>query len=107
MNKNGNPKTLKPFKKGNDPRRNITGKNAVLPELKEAMALLLSTTTADKTNLEKLLNSLYLKALKGSEKAAELILKYAYGDPKQAIDITSAGEKINFNPQIFVSPDKT
>ena len=78
---------LKPFKKGPDSRRNVKGRPPVLPDLKEAIARLLSEEDEDTNRLEKVLNALYKKALKGDVRAAQELIDRGYGKPNQKVDM--------------------
>lgn len=82
-NPNGNPQNLKPFKKGDDNRRNMAGSPRKLPELDKLLADVLGAPS-DKgtTAAEEILTALYKKALKGDTRAAELLLNRGYGKPK-------------------------
>ena len=91
--KRGQPKeVLKPFKK-NDPRINRKGRPPVLPDLKEAIAKLLSQEEGDTNRLEHILNALYKKAIKGDVRAAQELMDRGFGKSQQFVDLTSKGEK--------------
>jgi len=86
-------KDAKPFIKG-DPRINRKG-TAKLPDLKAAIAKVLSKESGGITELEAILKALKVKAKKGDVRAAQELLDRGYGRPQQSIDHTSQGEKIN------------
>lgn len=71
------------FKKGKS--GNPNGRPPVLPELKEAIAKVLSKEKDGKTALEKVLNALYNKAIKGDVRAAQVLLDRAFGKPHQTV----------------------
>lgn len=79
----GVPGNLKPFKKGEDPRRNVAGGPRKLPKLDELLANLLGEEVeGGLTAADKILQAIYQRALKGDTKAAELLLNRGYGKPK-------------------------
>ena len=84
-------KNSKPFKK-NDPRINRNGRPPVLPDLKEAMAKLLSGDKDGKTALESVLDALYNKALKGDVRAAQELMDRGFGKSQQ--NITTKEEQV-------------
>lgn len=85
--KGGAPGNLKPFVKGNDPRRNLKGPPKVLPELKDALRDKLSQDDKGKTKLENILDTLYKQAIKGDVRAIQEILDRFYGKAKQEIEV--------------------
>ena len=108
-----NPKAkdnLKPFKKGFDERRNLKGVPK-LPDLREAMAELLSQKTGDKTNLDAIVEALLKKAKAGDVRAAQELLDRGYGKSTQIIDatakVTSYEIVIDTNPNAGPNNDKT
>jgi hypothetical protein len=85
----------KPFPKGVSGNPNGRPK---MPDLKEALAKTLSEP-ADKdgrTALDVTLEALRAKAMGGDAKATELLFGYAFGKPKQSMDVdhTSGGQPI-------------
>lgn len=98
--KGGTPENLKNFKKGVDPRRNLKGRPPVLPDLKEAIAKILSEKTGDITALDAILAALKAKAAKGDVRAAQELLDRGFGKSQQFIDIKSGGNKLT--PPTFV-----
>jgi hypothetical protein len=81
----GNPKNLKPFKKGES--GNPEGRPPIVKELKSFLQEKLSEPDpqqAGKSNLEAISGKLFLMAQKGNLKAIELIFNYAYGKPKES-----------------------
>jgi hypothetical protein len=80
-----NPENLKPFKKGDDSRRNKTGRPK-LPDLKEAMAKVMAEEKDGMTALEAILKALRMKAAKGDVRAAQELLDRGYGKALQFID---------------------
>lgn len=96
---------LKPFKPGQDPRRNIKGRPK-LPDLKEAMARSLGEPTKDgRTALDQIIEALRKKAAQGDVRAAELLLARGFGKVPEKVDVTTAGEKIVTPPIVWLKPD--
>lgn len=92
-NKNPNRANLKPFKKGQS--GNPKGRPPKLPKLDELLADVLGEEKDGLTAAEAILKALRAKAAKGDIRAAEVLLERAYGKAKQAIDLTSGGEKVS------------
>jgi hypothetical protein len=89
MAKAGNPKhmdNLKPFKKGEDSRRNMNGAPKKIPNLDVHIAELLDGENGDSEGLIKLLAAMLKEAKDGNTRAAELLLDRAYGKSKQIIE---------------------
>lgn len=80
-----NDENLKPFQKGDDPRRNLKGRPK-LPDLREVMAEILGEEKDGKTALQTIVSKLQELAAKGNIKAAEVLLARGYGIPKQQIE---------------------
>lgn len=98
MGKERNPRgreNLKPFAKGDDPRRNLKGRPHKIPEIEELLAEALGSERDGKTAAQKILEAIVAKAQKGDVRAAEMLLDRAYGKAKQAVDVTSAGQRIS------------
>jgi hypothetical protein len=114
-----NEGNLKPFKKGEDERRNVTGENAgskhrrtvarwvlelvaVLPddkqdEIKKLIPSLDKNMTAEEIGQ---LLTLYRWIVEGNDIAGKNLLDSAYGAPKQEIDQTVSGHiAINIDNQ--------
>lgn len=89
--KGGVKENLKPFVKGDDPRRNLKGAPPVLPELKEALKKILEEEKDGITNLEAVLKALFQRANKGDVRAIQELLDRFYGKVKQdvGLDVTS------------------
>ena len=88
----GQPKEiLKPFKPGQS--GNPKGRPK-LPDLKEAIAKLLSEGENGKSGLYEILKALYNRALKGDVRAAQELMDRGFGKSQQSIDHTSLGEPI-------------
>ena|SRR5690606_37830714 len=77
---------LKPFKKGEDSRRNKNGRPKKLPDLDKLLANILGDEDDDKSEAAKVIASLLVQAKKGNVRAIEVLLERAYGKPKQTID---------------------
>ena len=80
-----NSENLKPFKKGDDSRRNKTGRPK-LPDLKEAMAKVMAEEKDGMTALEAILKALRMKAAKGDVRAAQELLDRGYGKALQKVE---------------------
>ena len=80
-----NSENLKPFKKGDDSRRNKAGRPK-LPDLKEAMAKVMAEEKDGMSALEAILKALRAKAAKGDVRAAQELLDRGYGKALQFID---------------------
>jgi len=86
-NKNPKLSNLKPFKKGDDERRNMKGAPKKLPELDILLADLLGEESAEgHTASELIIRVIRAKAMKGDLKAIEMILDRAYGRPQQKLE---------------------
>ena len=80
----GNPKNLKPFKKGQS--GNPEGRPPIVKEFREFLQERLSEPDPQKpgkTNLEALAEKLFQMGQNGNLKAIELAFNYAYGKPKE------------------------
>lgn len=85
-NKKGTPQNLKPFKKGEDPRRNLKGRPPAIPDLEPLLHKVLGEEKDNKTAMEIIIMALRSKATKGDIRAAEILMDRAYGKAKQTID---------------------
>ncbi len=104
MKKTDRTANLKPFVKGKS--GNPKGRPR-MPDIREAMAALLADEKNGKTALDAILARLRQMAVDGNLKAAEMLLNRAYGQPKQQIDHTTAGESIKPPATIvFTNGDK-
>ena len=91
---------LKPFKKGQDERRNLEGRPHKLPELDELIAEVLGDETSGQSAAKQILTALYRKAIKGDIRAAEVLLNRGYGLPKQTVHNTGSMTVVtNYNLQ--------
>jgi hypothetical protein len=111
-----NPENLKPFKKGEDPRRNLEGaprkwisqlkdNGYKQAEINDCILIMLSMTLDElaevyknpkATILEKTVaNALKRSLEKGSLYSLDTLLNRAVGKPKESIDHTTKGENIN------------
>ena len=88
--KGGTPENLKPFKEGFDERRNLNGPPRKLPELKDVIDHLFGCEDGElpKSVILDVIKPQLAKAKKGDSRAAELILGYAFGKPKQVSEIS-------------------
>jgi hypothetical protein len=80
-----NSENLKPFKKGDDSRRNKAGRPK-LPDLKEAIAKVMAEEKDGMTALEAILKALRAKAAKGDVRAAQELLDRGYGKALQKVE---------------------
>jgi hypothetical protein len=81
-------KHLKPFKKGDDPRRCKKGKQA-LPNLDDLIEEL------GDEGMRAVITALHKQAKRGNVKAIETLLDRYYGKVKQGHDLTTNGESFN------------
>ena len=65
---------------------NAKGRPPILPELKEAIAKLLTKEKDGKQAIDEVLNALYKKAIKGDVRAAQELFDRGYGKAKQTVD---------------------
>lgn len=105
---NAHPNTsgLKPFQKGADPRRNTKRRPKsfdMLRKLAQEVAgeVLTGVDGADVTRVEAL-----LRVMSSSRNPADrkTFLEYAYGKPKESVDITSNGQTLNWKD--FIASDE-
>ena len=84
-----NPATLKPFKKGNDPRRNVTGANKGSRHLTALMREALEATgKGGKEQYAVLLVEKVRKmAMDGNEQMIKLCWNYLEGLPRETHDV--------------------
>jgi len=86
------PKGAKPFKPNQS--GNPNGRPKKLPELDKLLADVLGEEKDGIEAAKVILMALRAKATKGDVRAAEILLDRAYGKSKQAIDMTTGGDKI-------------
>jgi len=88
--KGGAPDNLKPFVKGDDPRRNIAGRPpSLISQLQDILSEQITDRKSGKS-MEKgkaILATLVALALKGDIRAIQEILDRIYGKAKQEIDL--------------------
>ena len=79
-----NIENLKPFKLGNDDRRNLKGAPKKIPALDTLLAEVLNDTNNEGIEVAKeIILALVTKAKKGDTRAIEIILDRAYGKASQ------------------------
>jgi len=93
-----NIKTLKSFKKGKDPRRNLKGRPvgsvSITKKIREELAKIPKGNK--KTQLELLVEQVLKKAIKkGDIQMLKMIWNYIDGLPMGSLDITSGGKRIS------------
>ncbi len=94
--KGGVKENLKPFVKGEDPRRNKNGAPK-LPDLSLIMAEVLGEEKEGKTAAQAIIMKLRAMAAQGNLKAAEILFNRGYGLPKQNIQLSGDPDApINF-----------
>lgn len=69
---------------------NPNGRPKRIPELDKLMAEVMGEEKDGVSAMEVILKALRAKAAKGDIRAAEVILNYGYGKPKQQVDHTSS-----------------
>lgn len=89
-----NPKHLRPFKPGQDDRRNLKGRPPKLPKLDDLLATVMAEERNGLTAAEAVLRALSIKAIKGDVRAAELLLDRTFGKQRQNVDVTTDGQPI-------------
>lgn len=87
MKKDGNIQNLKSYKKGET--GNPHGRPPVLPELKTAIAKLLSEKSGDYTALDGILRALFKRAMSGDVRAAQELLDRGFGKSQQLIELAA------------------
>ena len=103
--KGGAPENLKPFKKGEDERRNLKGRPPILPDLKSAIARCLAEEKGGITALDTILAALRLRAAKGDVRAAQELMDRGFGRATQNIN-TDTRKKIVFENVSTQFPDE-
>jgi hypothetical protein len=91
VKKGGNPQNLKPFVKGEDPRRNMNGAPK-LPELE-----LLIAEGVSQSDLLLIVKTMAERAMKGDTRAADFIFDRGYGKAKQSTEL-----KLNSDQPLFL-----
>lgn len=89
-----NPENLIPFKKGDDDRRNLKGRPAIVKDIKAYMKERLAEPAnpgSDVTRLDALMTKLLTMAYGGNLKAMELAMAYGYGKPTQGLELSAPG----------------
>jgi len=96
-----NEQNLKPFKKGNDPRRNVTGANKGVPHSKTRLKRLLELTEDMENPVTKEIEGFtiaeqmdlaqIIKARKGDTRAYDSLLDRLEGKPKQDVNMNMEG----------------
>lgn len=78
---------LKPFKSGEDSRRNLKGRPKKLPEIDTLLIEVLSKKEKGRTLAEQILLKMAEKALSGNLVAADMLLTRAYGKGKFQVEV--------------------
>lgn len=91
---------LKPFVKGEDPRRNLKGRPRRLPPIDEMLSDILGSEEDTDSEAHAVLRALLMKAKKGDTKAAEILLDRAYGKAKQVVDNNVTVKEFNIKDVI-------
>jgi len=76
---------------------NKKGRPPVLPDLKEAIAKILSEEKDGITALDAILAALRARAAKGDVRAAQELLDRGFGKSQQFIDLTSKGDPLKIH----------
>lgn len=87
------PENLKPFKKGNDPRRNTKGRPKNFDQLR-ALAQMIANETGATDPDGKAHSNAEMALRKLLKEETTKFLEVAYGKVPQAVDVTSDGERI-------------
>jgi hypothetical protein len=87
--KGGTPRNLKPFKKGNDPRRNLNGAPPIYKKIKEALQDELTSEIKGKTRAQKIAKKMVELSERGNVRAAEFVFDRVEGKVLQSIAIES------------------
>lgn len=120
-----NPENLKPFKKGEDPRRNLNGRpkkyttllkedGYKLQQINDTIQVMLSMSLEElkevwenpkATVLEKTIANAMRKSLeKGSLYSIETLITRVYGKPKEQVDVRSVN--IVWNEELYNEADE-
>jgi hypothetical protein len=95
----------KPFPKGVS--GNPKGRPKIIPLLNDVIAEIVNEPSgkkADQTKIEAVIYNLTKRAIDGDNAAAKILLEYAYGKPKQQIELTG---DLEINSPSYVLPDGT
>jgi len=84
MNNPNAKDNLKPFKKGEDARRNTDGRPP-MPDLRSAISALLNEEQSGMTALDAILKALFKRALAGDVRAAQQLLDRGFGKSTQIL----------------------
>lgn len=83
------------------------GRPPKLPELDKLLAEVLDDEKEGLTAAKAILLKLRQKAIGGDIRAAEIILNRAYGKPKESVDVSTKGEKIEQTVIVIPSNGRT
>lgn len=100
-----NNENLKPFKKGEDERRNINGRPKKLPAIDKLLAEVLGEEDDEESEAKEIIKAMLLEAKSGNTKAAEILLDRAYGKAKLNIDHSSSDGTMSPTPIVFKKPN--
>lgn len=100
-----NNENLKPFKKGEDERRNINGRPKKLPAIDKLLAEVLGGEDDEESEAKEIIKAMLLEAKSGNTKAAEILLDRAYGKAKLNIDHSSSDGTMSPTPIVFKKPN--
>ena len=111
--KMANPSSLKPFKKGNDPRRNLKGRpnnsKSAHTRFKELLFEALQKKPfkdKDKTLEDFMIEQLIYQAFKGKFSFYKLLMDYRFGKPRMAEPPKPGQSSIDdFDDSIFRDPE--
>lgn len=96
-----NNENLKPFKKGDDERRNVNGRPKKLPAIDKLLAEVLGGEDEEDSEAKEIIIAMLKEAKLGNTKAAEILLDRAYGKAKLNIDHSSSDGTMSPTPITF------
>ncbi len=80
---------------------NPNGRPKKLPEIDKLLADVLGEEKDGVSAAEAILKKLRQMASQGNLRAAEILLDRGYGKPKQAVDMTTGGDKLHITMEVI------
>ena len=90
---------LKPFQPGHDPRRNLSGRPRIIPQLDQVLRDELGECANSKSKLRAIIAKMADMAINGDIRAAQLLLDRVYGKPTEHVRMRMDAE-VNTTGQI-------